>query len=119
VFKLGLLEEGGKELAYSYPDIWSVERTKGPDRIIIAPARGQVDLLLGLTSSWIGLRIALYVLLVSRCDNQLGRYESPPLTEKELLIFMRTYKSFLESDARHHLWVGLVGSNSLLVHFPA
>jgi hypothetical protein len=116
MYKLGFFKNDGTEVPFRYHDIWAIEHTKGPDRIVIAPSKDHIDRLLELSSSWKGPRKILYILLTSRCDNKLGRYESPSLTETQLSDFLNRYRDFLESDARHHLWIGLYRSNALLVY---
>ena len=59
---------------YCYPNAWAVEKTSGPDRLVIAPSSGHVELmtkLAGVLPEPFGI---LYVLLVSRRDNDPGRY---------------------------------------------
>ena len=85
--KLGILTNDGTDAAFHHQDLWEVEATTGPSRIVIAPSRNHVDLLLELSSSWKGLRTILYILLTSRCDNKLGRYESPAITQAQLSHF--------------------------------
>lgn len=114
--KLGLLRNDGTDVAFHYHDVWEVENTTGPPRIVIAPSKNHIDLLLELSSSWKALRRVLYILLTSRCDNKLGRYESPSLTQTQLSDFLKRYKDYFESDARHHLWIGLFRSKALLVY---
>ena len=116
MLKLGLPGKHGTDLEFRYDDRWELEHTTGPERIVVAPSKDHIDLLLQLSSSWKDFRTILYILLTSRCDNKLGRYESPFLTEIQLNNFLKGYKDFLQSDARHHLWIGLVHSKELLVY---
>jgi hypothetical protein len=114
--KLGLLAHDGTDLAFSYRDVWEIEHTTGPERIVIAPSKDHINLVLELTSSWKGPRKILYILLTSRCGQKLGRYESPSLTKNQLSDLLKKYKDFFESDARHHVWVSTVQGEVLVVY---
>ncbi|WP_162601518.1 hypothetical protein [Occallatibacter savannae] len=114
-YKFGIEENGSAE--YVYGNIWAREQTTGPQRLIIAPTRGQVDLLLRLSRSMPAPYWLLYVLLVSRIDSRPGRYQVPaPLKPEEVEHFLTRFSKFLEGDARHHLWIGSENSLDLLVY---
>src|SRR5262245_2202403 len=98
----------GVDVPYVHPDIWAREvPSSGGERLIIAPSRDHVGLMLRLAQLWLGEYYLLYVLVVSRCDAQPGRYQSPgPVDYDGLDDFLRRYAAFLSSDGRHHLWIG-------------
>lgn len=49
--------------------------------------------------------------------NELGRYQSPLFESKEQLSnFLNEFKLYIETDARHHLWIGTVDNSGLLVY---
>jgi hypothetical protein len=115
LFKFGWLGPDKIDGAFEYPDIWCRESTRGPDRLVIAPSCDHVGLMLELSGDWPGPRKILYVLVVSRCGAETGRYESPVLTALEARGFLEDHRRFLERDARHHVWLA-APDRSLLVY---
>ncbi len=114
--KIGAGAYGASE-NFSYGNIFQVEKTTGPDRLIIAPDKHQVDILLSLAQLWNRDYFLLYVLLVSRLGHFAGRYESAILlTFKETEHFCTTFKAFLETDGRHHFWIGSISNDSMLIY---
>jgi len=114
--KLGVILEE-RENAFSYPDIWAVEQTSGPNRLVIAPSSDHVGLLLELARTWKGEYGLVYVLLASRVGNNTGRYEAPePLQQADLEGFLTRHGGFLESDGRHHLWITSAQDEGRLVY---
>ena len=108
---------GSDFIPYSYANAWAVEKTSGPDRLIIAPSSGHIELmtkLAGVLPEPFGI---LYVLLVSRRDNDPGRYQSPsPCKREEMESFLREFKEYFESDGRHHIWVASMRASATLVY---
>ncbi len=114
--KLGTLR-AGDAVPVIYPDIYDREPTSGPDRLVIAPATNHSNVLLDLADLWSGEFWLLYVLLVSRRDHEPGRYQSPfTVTPEQLRDFIDTYGSYLNSDGRHHFWVGSPAGEGTLVY---
>jgi len=59
----------------------------------------------------------LYVLLVSRRDNEAGHYQCPsPCKREEMESFLQEFKGYFESDGRHHIWVASVPASATLVY---
>ena len=59
----------------------------------------------------------LYVLVVPRNENETGRYQCPyPMSYEEISEFVNKYKNLLETDGRHHFWVGSVSTKQLMVY---
>ena len=116
MYKFGVIKDG-EEVSFSYPNIWAVERTAGPDRLVIAPDGGHLDLMFELAACWSPGYGVLYVLLFPRVGNESGRYQCPePLFSVELKGFIATYRTFLETDGRHHLWIGSLNNEGTLVY---
>lgn len=87
------------------------------NRLKIASDTNQVDLLLDLIDCLNPSYYVLYVLIVSRLDNELGRYQSPLFESKEELAdFLNEFKSYIETDARHHIWIGTLDNSGLLIY---
>jgi len=116
MYKLGTITDN-EQVPFSYPNVWAAERTSGPVRLVIGPTRGHIGLMRELATCWSPGYSLLYVLLVSRLGNEPGRYQCPdPLFLVELDGFLETYGTFLESDGRHHLWIGSLTNEGTLVY---
>lgn len=116
IYKFGVIKNDQDE-QYIYPDIWSREITSNYSRLMIAPAKNQIDLMLKLAESFEGPYGILYALLISRNDNKCGRYQCPkPLSIDELKEFCQVFKEYLETDGRHHFWVASTKVKDLLVY---
>jgi hypothetical protein len=117
-FKIGEWDgEGWHRL--TYPDVYAVETTTGPERLVIAPALEHVGLLAALAGLWGVDCYILYVLVVSRtrgAEGQ-GRYQSPGAVPfVEVTDFCARYQTFLEGDGRHHLWLHAEDGTGTLVY---
>jgi hypothetical protein len=101
-----------------YPNVYAVERTTGPERLIVGPACDHVEVLLSLAEVWQRDYYVLYVLVVPRQGKRKpGRYQSPgPLTFEQVAQFCRRFAPFLQGDGRHHLWVGSAVNAGLLIY---
>ncbi len=85
--------------------------------IKIAASKNQVQLLSDLLNDLEPPFYILYVLVVSRTGQEIGRYQSPTFeTINELTEFLNKYRDYIETDARHHIWIGTVENNGLLVY---
>jgi hypothetical protein len=101
-----------------YTDVWSVQKTTGPVRLLVAPAARHIEVLLSLAEVWREDYYLLYVLLVPRTGTRPpGRYQSPgPLSFEDVAAFCRRFAPFLEGDGRHHLWIGSTVDAGLLIY---
>lgn len=116
-YKFGaIVGEEHEEAEYRYPNIYEVEPISGSDRLCIAPAQGQVALLLALAQPLEGPFFLLYVLHTPRGGHQPGRYESQPLAYAQAAEVLRQFQPYLEQDARHDLWLHAAGSDATLVY---
>ena len=116
VHKLGSLV-GTEFLPYRYSNVWAMEKTTGPDRLVIAPASEQVEIMVELGKGVPEPFGILYVLVISRLDNELGRYQNPyPSGRGEMEAFLRRFKEYFENDGRHHIWITSVPASSTFVY---
>ena len=116
IIKLGTIRDN-EDIAHVYPDIWEREQTTGPDRLVIAPSANHTHYLSQLAELWSSDFWILYVLLVSRGDNETGRYESPvALSFDELRSFLDEFAVYFNTDGRHHVWIGSTTNEGLLVY---
>jgi len=116
LFKLGLGEDGLEPFTASHAFRVEPER-HGPPRIVAAPHRDQVGLLIDLSRTLPAPFHLVYVALATRGLRPTGRYQSMrPLTREELEGFLSRFRPFLEQDGRHHLWIGSADEPSTLVY---
>ncbi|EAQ79697.1 hypothetical protein DSM3645_24350 [Blastopirellula marina DSM 3645] len=104
---------------YDYGDLFFEQPCGSATRLVIGPSKGEVDLLTELAAlsenqSW----YILYVLLTPRQGNrESGRYQSTPFdTLEKLSAFMTSFQSYFEGDARHHVWIGSLSNEVLLIY---
>lgn len=89
----------------------------GPPRLVAAPDRDHVGLLIDLTRTLPEPFHLIYVLLSMRTLRPPGRYQATrPLPRAALEAFLARFRSFLEQDGRHHLWIGSAAEPSTLVY---
>jgi hypothetical protein len=106
-----------EELDFTYPDVWTQQKTTGPDRLVIAPCQHQVELLIDLMAAMEGPFGLLYVLVVPRGGGVAGRYQSPnPLDANQVRSFLNQFRDFIEGDGRHTFWIASTISSSMLVY---
>src|ERR1700679_3610896 len=103
---------------WEYANVWATEETSdGGSRLVIAPARDQVEVLIRLLQAMSGPFWLLYVLVVLRGESELGRYQSPkPQTSDVEERFLRDFKAFLETDGRHNLWIASKTPSEMLIY---
>ena len=111
-YKLGLLDG-----PHRYPNVWARQSFDWGERLIIAPSGGHVGLMLSLASLLSEPLGVLWVLVLSRrSEHEPGRYQSPILDRTQLLEFLGTFGSFIENDARHHLWIVSIEAGERLIY---
>ena len=114
-YKFGWKPEDPKP--YRYSGIWSREKTSGPERLVIAPASGQIALIKDLTALMAEPFGILYVLTVPRTEAGAGRYQCPePITRRDAEVFLNRFEQFFENDGRHHVWFSSVSTSDLFVY---
>jgi hypothetical protein len=101
-----------------YKKEYAIEKFSGGERLIISPENEQIDMMLNLlgesNNSQYGI---LYILLVSRCGNKLGRYQiANSVTFDELKLFCKKYSKYLETDGRHHFWIINHNTKDLVIY---
>jgi len=115
--KFSVHDQQYQECAFDYGNIYQVIATTDSQRLEIGTGTGQVDLLMQLAGQIDPPFYILYVLVLSRLNQEPGRYQSPPLeTTSELAAFLDEYRSYLETDGRHHIWIGAIDGTGLLVY---
>jgi len=110
--------EGGGWVAHAHSHAYRLEpEGHGPARLVAAPDRDQVGLLIDLSRALPEPFVVIYVLLSMRTLRPPGRYQAArPLSRAQLEAFLSRHRAFLEQDGRHHLWIGSAAEPSTLVY---
>ena len=122
-FKVGTLREGGKFpppreegfIPARCANIYSRQKGESSDRLYVGVAEKHKELILDLARSFSGPYFLLYVLHTSRCNNELARYQSPPLEYHSVVEFLDRFEDFLTHDSRHDLWLASPGDKMTIV----
>jgi len=114
--KLGSLVDADF-VPHRYANSWDVQKTRGPERLVIGPESNQVELMLDLAQALAEPFGILYLLLISRRGREPARYQSPyPCERAEVESFFRSFKEFFEFDGRHHVWLISLPDSSTIVY---
>jgi hypothetical protein len=116
-YKFAIPDAEHNDINFDYGNIYEIEQTTANKRLQIGPTGNQIDLILQLADNLNPPYFILYVLVVTRLGNEYGRYESPTIdTKEELTDFLIQYKEYLETDGRHHIWIGTYDNSGLLIY---
>jgi hypothetical protein len=116
-YRFGVPSPEGQHVPYCYPDVWSIEATSGPSRLVAAPSARHVDCLIDLSREVAEPFGTLVVMLIPRCGSAPGRYQSPtPTTREETEAFLRRHEAFFESDGRAHVWLMSLPDKAKLIY---
>ena len=115
-FKFGTYDND-IDTEYYYQNNWALEQYPNFKRIVVAPKDNQIELIQNIIRDFEPPYYILYVLVVSRCDNEPGRYQCPyPLNDIEINNFSNKFKDYFETDGRHHIWIGSAKTKQLAVY---
>ena len=116
-YRFGAPSSDGRDAQYRYPDVWSIETTTGPSRLVAAPSARHVDCLIELSREVAEPFGILLVMLIPRLGSRPGRYQSPrPTTREETEAFLRKHAAFFEFDGRAHIWVMSLPDKATLIY---
>jgi hypothetical protein len=115
--KFGALRDG-VEHEHVYSDAAEViTYADGTTCLRVTTVGSLTDLMARLGGCLIGDWYFLYVLLISHTEHKPGRYQSPPVECYDgVRVLLAKYKSFLDGDGRHHLWLGSTSGSGLIVY---
>lgn len=117
--KFFIFDEAGNPIVHQYGNVYFKEQlANGSHRLVIGSDTSKVDLLIELSEVFESeiLRI-LYVLLIPNAKYEQGRYTSPVVPNRDVLVqFLNHYRAFFEKDGRHHLWLASSESSEILVY---
>ena len=114
VYKVGYVEPDARE--FRFDDVFSREDRKGTPLLWVGTAGSEIEVLKKLLQRMPEPFWILYVLVVSRGEGEPGRYQSAQsLLRVDVEEFLNLYSNFLESDARHNVWIKSEEGPALLV----
>jgi len=116
--KLAVLNESKEWISHDYGDVFFRQPMSSQERLVIGPSSEHVEVMLASARTWPTQQFyVLYLLLISHGGAELGRYQSPLIESfEDLQAFFYTYQTFLESDGRHHIWIGSPTDDGMLVY---
>lgn len=117
IYKFGIVKDNEVEEEFFYNNKWFLEVYPNYKRIIVAPHDNYVNRILELLKKITPPYCILYVLIVSRSNNDPGRYQcSIPLSYDEISNLLIKFREYFEKDGRHHIWLGSVASDEMIVY---
>ncbi len=97
--------ENNNEEPFSHAAVYSMQTlSSGVDRIVAGAPNGEYRTFSDLTFALTAPYFLLYVLHTPRGEGDPGRYQSPALSEVEVLEFLKEFSDFLGGDARFDIW---------------
>jgi hypothetical protein len=110
--------QGSEWVRHVYQNEFSFENTSSKKpRICVTTSAGYVDLILALAATLPEPFFILYVLILSRKqDNEAARYQSDKVSYLELKAFLERFEDYFENDGRHHIWIHSPESSATLVY---
>jgi hypothetical protein len=105
LFRFGSSLDGESVEEFRYANTFCKEPTNGPERLTIGATQDHLSLIWKLASALTEPFFILLILHASRCDNELARYQSPPLQWQHVNDFLAEFIEFLAFDARLDLWL--------------
>jgi hypothetical protein len=115
IYKFGWIPN--EERRYDYPDIFAVEKTSGPTRLVIAPSANHVSILIDLLQVMSEPFGVLYVLVVPRGGSEPGRYQTTnPVSREQAEKFLKRFREYFENDGRHSIWLASMSDSDQLVY---
>lgn len=100
---------------FEYGNVFAREEVAGRPRLRVGVNEAQDATVASLARGLRGPFQLLYVLHTTRTGAQLGRYESPELTSRDVEEFLREFGRFFCEDSRHDLWVRSHGDDATIV----
>lgn len=114
--KLAYHLDGVGPSQYRHPNLWKREPAANGERLLIGPNHSFLNLYLELAKCLQPPYTVLYVLSVPRV-REAGRYQLEGALDWDgLKAFLEPYRTYLEGDARHHLWLHSHDSSATLVY---
>ena len=102
--------------AWSRGNIFARDTHGATSRLTIAADSKQIELIDALLDKMPEPFWLLYVLVVSRGEGDAGRYQSSEtLSRADVKAFLARFRSFLEIDGRHNIWIKSEVGPALLV----
>jgi hypothetical protein len=89
--KFAVFNESKEWVAHDYSNIFFRQAMSSGERLVIGPSSEHVEVMLALAQTW-------------------------HTQQFYLQVFFYSYETFLESDGRHHIWIGSPSNDGLLIY---
>lgn len=110
------LDVDGVEMALSSPAVFERQTmANGAPRLVITAPADKPGMFRALAALLAGPLFVLYILHTPRGEGAGGRYQSPPLDDRQLDDFLAAFGTFLAGDARHDVWVHSASDGRTLI----
>jgi len=115
--KLGSMNNG-IESEHRYSNQYEIIKYQdGTECLKVTTSDSGADLLTRLGRNISPNWFFLYVLLIPHSENTAGRYQSSVIQSYDgVVAFIQKFKSFLDGDGKHHLWLGSTTREDLIIY---
>jgi hypothetical protein len=113
--KLGAWDPNKGWVPVTYSNCYQEQCISGVHRILIATSGSTTQLVVDLLAFFPGPYRLVYLLVTPPEGFEPMKYEKENLSQRDLRELLETYKDFLESDARHHLWIHSEGAGGTII----
>ncbi|MCZ1265967.1 hypothetical protein ACIOBL_17980 [Paenibacillus taichungensis] len=100
---------------YAKSNVYHIQNTEHYSRIIVW-STNVIDTLIDLVRAMEEPYFILYILNVSRTDQEIARYQSHDLALLDIESFFLEFGDFIENDSRHDIWIHSPSTNSTVVY---
>ena len=105
MYKLGQFVQG-EWVEHLHPALFARRSlSDGSVRLDVGVPGGDVEVMRSLTRCMEPPYEILYVLLTTRSEDEVGRYQGPPIDRTQLDVFLSRYATYFRSDGRFALWI--------------
>jgi len=113
--KLGAWDPVNGWIPVTYHDCFQKQSISGVNRILIATSGSATQLITELLQFFPEPYRFVYLLVTPPEGFEPTKYEVESLALSDIVECLEKYKAFLESDARHHLWIHSEGARGTLI----
>lgn len=113
--KLGAWDPEQGWIPVTYCDCFQKQSISGVNRILVATSGSATQLLTELLSFFPGPYRLVYLLVTPPEGFEPMKYEANGVNQDQIVNLFDQFHDFLESDARHHLWIHSEGGRGTLI----
>ncbi len=112
--KLGAWDPERGWIPVAYTNCYQKQSISGVNRILIATSGSTTQLLTELLPFYPGPYRLVYLLVTPPEGFDPMKYEAIGVEKAQMVDLFEKFRAFLESDARHHLWLHSEGGGTLI-----